>query len=131
MNPTGCAVLTVPHRNAYFSYDDTFVGHYRRYEIRELAGLLDSAGFSVTGIEKILGPVEKAAMLIATRLYAELSIRKPESRISPTISHPAALQCLDGLFEFANTVFMAIAWLDARIFPRTLSTVLLLTMVKV
>ncbi|MFZ3047271.1 MAG: methyltransferase domain-containing protein [Desulfatirhabdiaceae bacterium] len=130
MKPDGFAVLTVPHRMAYFSYDDVFVGHFRRYEIRELTGLLDSAGFSVTGIEKILGPVEKAAMLIATRLYVELSVRKPESHSSPAISHPAALQWLDGLFEFANTVFMAIAWLDARIFPRSLSTVLLLTMVK-
>ena len=129
MKPDGFAVLTVPHRNAYFSYDDVFVGHYRRYEIVALGALLNSAGFLVTDMEKILGPAEKAAMMLATRLYAAMDGRKPELHAMP--SAPSFLPWLFGsLFQWANIVFMAIAWLDARLFPKIMSTVLLLKIVK-
>ena len=34
--PSGSLVVTFPHRHFYFTYDDRFVNHYRRYEIPDV-----------------------------------------------------------------------------------------------
>ena len=34
--PSGTLIITVPHRKCYFTNDDYFVKHYRRYELSEI-----------------------------------------------------------------------------------------------
>lgn len=44
--PSGCLVITVPHRRCYFTNDDHFVEHYRRYEVHEIKRKLCSMGLN-------------------------------------------------------------------------------------
>jgi hypothetical protein len=59
-------MIIFPHRHFYFSHEDRFVNHYRRYEISEIVSLLADAGFCPVYIRKVLGLVEKMTMLFAT-----------------------------------------------------------------
>jgi SAM-dependent methyltransferase len=44
MKKDAVSVITVPHRKAYFSKQDILIGHYRRYDIQDLIGLLRKSG---------------------------------------------------------------------------------------
>lgn len=52
--PSGSLIITVPHRNCYFTNDDRFVNHYRRYELREIEGRLKSSGLRPVYMQKCL-----------------------------------------------------------------------------
>jgi SAM-dependent methyltransferase len=39
LTPNGIAVITVPHRKKYYTQQDKIIGHYRRYEIKDLKKL--------------------------------------------------------------------------------------------
>lgn len=42
--PNGSLIITVPHRKCYFSNDDHFVKHHRRYELFEIKSQLRVSG---------------------------------------------------------------------------------------
>ena len=42
--PSGCLIITVPHRKCYFTNDDAFVKHQRRYEFLEIKNRLRVSG---------------------------------------------------------------------------------------
>lgn len=128
--PAGSLVITFPHRNFYFTYDDRFVNHYRRYELTEMVGRLVEAGLQPVLIQKVLGPLEKIIMCTAVFCYA-LLLRKQSKGIGkspPPSSRP--LPVFLPLFKWINRILAAIVSLDARIMPRALSTVLLIKAVK-
>ncbi len=121
---TGLVAITFPHRNAYFAFDDRFVHHFRRYELAEMAAMLEEAGLHPVKIQKVLGPLEKVISLALTHAFAVLERRnrarpQKEKRGGP---NPVVIWT----FKWANRLAAAAVWLDARLVPRRWSTVLLL-----
>ncbi|MDF1591308.1 MAG: class I SAM-dependent methyltransferase [Desulfobacterales bacterium] len=124
MSPSGSLILTVPHRKLYYSNDDRFVNHFRRYEIFELEEKLKAAGLMPMHIQKVLGPLEKVTMSLVVFCFSKL--RKLNSKRVKAIPKYRAIQFFVPLFKWANRLFMGLVWLDARMMPRAFATVLLI-----
>jgi len=124
MKPSGYFIVTFPHRKFYFAMDDRFVGHFRRYEINEMLGRLKDAGFRPMTIQKVLGPLEKVTMCFVVLCFSIIQKRKPQKVKMPKKS--LMVNFLYSIFKWGNRYYAILAWLDARIMPRSLSTVLLI-----
>ncbi|MHB8138820.1 MAG: class I SAM-dependent methyltransferase [Smithellaceae bacterium] len=122
--PNGVLMVTFPHRHFYFSHDDRFVEHYRRYELSEMISLLAEAGFYPEYVRKVLGPLEKITMLAVTICASGLERLKRKGDIQEKQKCPSGM--IVNLFKWGNKLYAGIAWVDARIMPRALSTVLLI-----
>lgn len=123
MCPSGCLIVTVPHRKSYFSNDDRFVNHFRRYEIFELEERLKAAGLMPMHIQKVLGPLEKVTMSLVVFCFSKL--QKLNSKSVKATPNYRSIQFFVPLFKWANRLFMGLVWLDARVMPRALAAVLL------
>jgi SAM-dependent methyltransferase len=129
MTEKGSLILTVPHRRFYFANDDRFVGHYRRYEISELAEKLRDAGLEISVIEKVLGPLEKITMI--TVVFFASSLARFKRGNAKAMKNPLVkTKIIAPVFKMFNLFYAAIIWLDARIFPRRFASVILLKSVK-
>jgi len=124
MKQLGCFIVTFPHRKFYFAIDDRFVGHFRRYEINEMRDRLKEAGFKPVSVQKILGPLEKGTMCFAVLCFSIVQKFKPQKVKMAEKSLITTL--FTSIFKWANLFYAMLAWLDARIMPRALSTVLLI-----
>jgi SAM-dependent methyltransferase len=116
----GRLILTFPHRQAYFAEDDRFVAHLRRYEMPRMRDLILNAGLRPVVWQKVLGPLEKVTMWAAVLVYARMvPDRMPlgRGRLSGGV--------LRSWFVWVNLVYTALAWMDARLAPRSLAAVLL------
>ena len=122
--PEGGLILTFPHRHFYFSHDDRFVNHYRRYEIPEMISLLEEVGFYPVYTRKILGPLEKITMFVFTGCLSILHGLTGKDRAGEMKSKPSAL--VINVFKWFNLFYAGLAWVDARIMPMCLSTVVLI-----
>lgn len=122
LQPGGRLMMTFPHRRAYFSYDDDYVKHWRRYDWEDIAALLDETGFRPLYVRKVLGPLEKAVMSIAVRCFEGLT-RRPSAR-------PRRWQWLTPLWGVANAVASCIAAFDAWLIPQRWASVLLVVAQK-
>jgi SAM-dependent methyltransferase len=121
----GKLVVTFPHRKFYFMYDDRFVEHCRRYELHEMTERLEEARFSTENIEKVLGPLEKLTMLVTIGLLRVLIRLRPS--MATVADQPSGfVRALAPFFKWMNRGFACLAWADAKIWPRSLSTVLLI-----
>jgi SAM-dependent methyltransferase len=131
MHPQGHLILTFPHRKFYFSNDDRFVEHHRRYDLADMTKRLNLAGLKPLDIQKVLGPLEKVTMMLAVFCYERLHkfIDSKNEKDTDAKALPFA-SGLAFLFKWANRIFMLFAWLDARMWPRRLSTVLLINSIK-
>jgi len=125
-SPQGRLILTVPHRKCYFSYDDRYVKHYRRYELRDIESRLRAAGFKPIRIQKILGPLEKITMLGVVFLFSTLTKRKTSSHRGDKELKPGLRNFIVLLFKWINQFYKGYVWLDAKIMPRSFSTVILI-----
>ncbi len=122
--PEGILVVTFPHRHFYFAHDDRFVSHCRRYELSEMVSRMKEAGFLLVSIQKVLGPLEKLTMLCATicaSAWQKMTKKKDPGKIQKPFPKTLAI-----IFKQVNRLYVCLAWLDARIFPRALSTVLMI-----
>jgi ubiquinone/menaquinone biosynthesis C-methylase UbiE len=126
--PNGALVVTFPHRHFYYSHDDRFVNHYRRYELLEMASRLKDAGLHPVFVRKVLGPLEKITMLMVTVCISMLQGVGGKKRTSEQPSKPSGM--LIFFFKWANSLFAGLAWIDALIVPRALSAVLLIKAVR-
>ena len=124
IKPLGHFIVTFPHRKFYFAMDDRFVGHFRRYEINEMKDRLRDAGFSPMTIQKVLGPLEKVTMCFVVFCFS--MIQKFMSEKSNTPRNSVILNIFSLIFRLVNLYYAIFAWIDARIMPRILSTVLLI-----
>lgn len=124
----GSLVVTFPHRHFYFSFDDRFVNHYRRYELLEMERLLIKVGFDPLLIRKVLGPLEKMTMLMVTACISTLQRSRSRAQIRGKKSKPAGVMIR--LFQWTNRLYAGLARIDAVIMPRALSAVLLIKAVK-
>ncbi|PKN11027.1 MAG: hypothetical protein CVU70_00930 [Deltaproteobacteria bacterium HGW-Deltaproteobacteria-5] len=122
--PDGALIVTFPHRHFYFSHDDRYVNHYRRYELAEMISLLDEAGFRSEYVRKVLGPLEKITMLAVTICASSFESLKGKGDVKEKQKNPSVI--VVKLFQWGNKLYAGIAWLDALIMPRALSAVLLI-----
>ena len=128
IKPGGALVVTFPHRHSYFSNDDRFVNHHRRYELPEIVSRLKEAGLHPVVVRKVLGPLEKITMILVTGCIAILQGSGGKERTGGPQSRPAGI--LISLFKWASRVYAGLAWIDAVIMPRALSAVLLIKAVR-
>lgn len=130
MKTGGSLIVTFPHRRAYFAVDDRFANHLRRYELEEMKTRLDEAGLKTIEIEKVLGPLEKVTMMAFIASIPLFEYFRKENKNG--IKGKGAM--VSGFVVFAfrsiNRLFAALVWLDARMAPRRLSSVLLIRAVK-
>jgi len=119
----GQLIVTFPHRKIYFAADDRFVDHFRRYETEEMTRYLHQSGFQVVKLSKLLGPLEKLAMLTAVTFY-ELFRKK---RGSGSRELPAWLAAVfEKSFQLTNTFIMGPVWLEALLLPLSLASVVMI-----
>lgn len=126
---SGHFIITFPHRKAYFANDDRFVDHFRRYEYHEAAAKLKKAGFAVMGYQKVLGPLEKLTMCLVVFVYSLIRNRKTDGTSSRKADNRFSL--IAEIFKWFNLFYMGFVWLDAKVIPQNLSTVLLIKAKKI
>ena len=124
MKPSGQLIITFPHRKFYFAYDDHYVKHLRRYELPEMEDRLKAVGLSPVAIQKILGPLEKVTMWFVVSCFSLLEKYKPDKYKATGLSK--LMRIIAPFFRWANLIYAGLAWLDAKIMPRSLATVLLI-----
>ncbi len=123
MKKSGLLFITFPHRKVYFSVDDRFVHHYRRYELSEMEQKLSERGMKVLAIEKILGPLEKLTMAAVTACFGIIKNRRFPRGKGRWKGGPK--RTFLNFFRIANALYAALVRLDAVMMPRALSSVLL------
>jgi len=122
-DPDGEVIVTIPHRQCYFAYDDLYVGHFRRYERQDIRRLMQAAGCRIAVTEKILGPLEKPLMLTAVAIFRALTVKAVAKN---TRSPLYLLHVLQFCFRLVNTLLMGVVWLEARLLPVSFATVLMI-----
>ena len=127
----GILILTVPHKERYFAVDDRFVNHFRRYELIDILRKLETEGLSAVTLKKILGPLEKITMIIAVYIYSFLPERKSEAISYNKLRISNLLRTSLFAFKWINKIYSGIVWLDSRIMPRSLSSVILISAKKI
>jgi hypothetical protein len=128
MSPRGCLVLTFPHRRGYFAGDDRFVNHFRRYELDEMEANLKEAGLKTVEIQKVLGPLEKMTMLSVIFLISVFGRFWRGKRECGQETPSSGF--IVYVFRWLNRFYCAPVWLDARLAPKCLSSVLLIRAVR-
>lgn len=124
LKPSGHLIVTFPHRKFYFTYDDYFVKHLRRYELPEMEERLQTVGLSPVSIQKVLGPLEKVTMWSVVSCFSLLQkIRPNTSKANGPFNR---MSIVAPFFKWVNVFYAGLAWLDAKIMPRSLATVLLI-----
>lgn len=124
--PQGILIITVPHRRRYFGYDDRYVKHYRRYEFAEIKERLCAAGLQPIVIQKVLGPLEKITMLLVVYLFSILKKDKPVKRFHGQTLRLRLIDLMILAVKWSNRFYAGFVWLDAKIMPRSFSTVILI-----
>ena len=124
MKPSGQLILTFPHRKCYFAYDDHFVKHLRRYELSEMEDRLHAVGLSPVSVQNILGPLEKVTMWSVVVCFSLLKKFKPSRSKEKGLSNLPSF--VAPLFKWVNVFYAGLAWLDAKIMPRSLATIILI-----
>jgi ubiquinone/menaquinone biosynthesis C-methylase UbiE len=128
MQPSGALVLTFPHRHFYYAADDRFVRHVRRYELSEMMDRLREVGLKPVLVRKVLGPLEKITMLLAVHLYVMIQARRGRDRqLTVQESLP---RVMISVLKWSSRIYGILAWLDAKLMPRGLATVLLVKAIK-
>jgi SAM-dependent methyltransferase len=128
MKQGGSLILSFPHRRCYFARDDRYVNHLRRYELGEMEDRLREAGLNPVAVQKVLGPLEKITMFLvisAITIMQQLRFVKNDA-----VNPPWMWEIFIPLFRWINYFFCLPIWLDARIMPRSLSSVLLIKSIK-
>lgn len=120
----GRLIVTFPHRRDYFAIDDVFVGHYRRYDLRDMEEAMEAAGLRPVAVRKVMGPLEKMTMIIVAGCIRWAG----PSRLNPASiwDKSGPLSFMVSLFKWANGLYAAIVRLDAIMMPRRFASVLLM-----
>ena len=113
--PGGELLLTCPMRPELFGFDDSFVGHFRRYEKDKLIGRLRQKGLAGFHIEPVLGSLEKILMVALTRFLSFFPAGKGEN---PGNSSPGAVRviilALLPFYLFINYLLAFVVYQQAR-----------------
>jgi ubiquinone/menaquinone biosynthesis C-methylase UbiE len=63
LRKNGIAIITVPHRKKYFTYQDRIIGHFRRYEIEQITKLFEEYHLKCIRYFSVYGKLMKIAFL--------------------------------------------------------------------
>jgi hypothetical protein len=123
-------IMTIPHRRCYFAGDDRFVNHFRRYELDEMRAMLAAVGLKVVEVRKVLGPLEKISMVLFFMLLSFFNrFQGAKKGIQPGIKR-SWNGCPVVLFDWLNRLYCIPIWLDTRLTPISLSSVILIRAVR-
>jgi SAM-dependent methyltransferase len=122
----GCLIITVPHRKCYFTNDDYFVKHYRRYELSEIKSRLRASGLDPVQTKKVLGPLEKVTMILVVFLFTLIQKHNPDNNSAERDWVFRFMTFFAYLFKWTNLFYKGYVWLDAMIMPRSFSSVILI-----
>ena len=123
----GELVLTVPTRPELYGFDDSFVGHYRRYEKEKLRQTLSRLGFGGFQIESVLGKLEKWLMEPAIRLFSNLRREgQPETKQGSGVILRIAAWIFFPVYFLLNWLLAALVSLQARWTPSEKAVTLLI-----
>jgi len=119
LQPGGHLVITVPIHRYYYTFDDAYVGHFRRYEVRDLLRTLEACGFRIVKLRKVAGVLEKAATYVMARTFAFLSRRRSggDGRAR------AGQRWWFRPYRVGNTAWSYVCWLESKVTPLTLATI--------
>ncbi len=110
--------ISVPVHPYYYTFDDSYVGHFRRYRLGELTDALKARGFADIRVRKVAGVLEKLATYVMVRSFALLSKmgsgRSGLNRGRPWWSWP---------YKVGNTAWSYVCWLESKITPLAATTI--------
>lgn len=121
----GSLVITFPHRQFFFSFDDRFVRHFRRYELSEMISLLKDAGLKITKIAKVLGLLEKIIMVPTTFLIQKFQFIRPVQK-NNTAEGTFLFRVFLFFFKWLNGLLAILVWFEAKMVPLYYATVLII-----
>jgi SAM-dependent methyltransferase len=124
LSESGRLVVTFPHRRAYFSNDDRYVAHHRRYELQEMKEKLGAAGFETNCVKKVLGPLEKITMMLAVACISR-GKKSGGNIVASQSNRPLPLWLLLA-FDIGNRLYMGPVWLASIFLPLSFASVLLI-----
>ena len=124
--PSGSLIVTVPHRKCYFTNDDYFVKHQRRYEFSEIKNRLRVSGLDPVQTQKVLGPLEKVTMILVVFFFTIIQKHRPNKNIVKNGWTFRFITLFAFLFKWMNLFYQGYVWLDAKIMPRSFSSVILI-----
>jgi SAM-dependent methyltransferase len=117
LRPGGRLILTVPINPYLYTFDDRYVGHFRRYRLRELVETLEEIGFSGIRRTKVAGLLEKAATYAMVRLFARVDRSRQEQD---------GKRWWFALYRVFNYIWSYLAAWEGRVSPWRLITIVLL-----
>lgn len=115
LQPGGQLIITVPLHPYYYTFDDRYVGHFRRYRLPDLVSMLEAIGFRQLEIRKAAGVLEKVATYLMVRLFAHLERRGPRSGGSRWWFAP---------YKAFNDLWSHVCAWEARVTPMAFSTII-------
>lgn len=124
--PLGKLIVTVPHRKCYFTNDDYYVKHQRRYEIPEIKNRLRVNGLDPVQTQKVLGPLEKVTMILVVFFFTIIHQHSPDKNIEKNGWSFRFITLFAFIFKWVNLFYQGYVWLDAKIMPRSFSSVILI-----
>ena len=118
LRPGGSLILTVPCNPRYFTFDDAFVKHQRRYEIPALLDQLRRAGLEIVEVAKLAAVLEKVATLTLVRSFVFLHpLLAPFAGDRRGRGAGMLSRALLPLYVMANHVFAVAIRLEGRLMP--------------
>jgi SAM-dependent methyltransferase len=128
--PSGGLIITVPHRKCYFANDDAFVKHQRRYDFLEIQNRLRVSGLDPVQTQKVLGPLEKITMILVVFFFNIIQKHRPNKYSEKNGWSFRFITLFAFLFKWINLFYQGYVWLDAKIMPRSFSSVILIKSVS-
>ena len=124
--PSGSLIITIPHRKCYFTNDDYFVKHHRRYELSEIESRLRVSGLDPVQTEKVLGPLEKVTMMLVVFFFTIIHKHRFDRNSVKDGRNFPFITIFAIIFRWMNLFYQGYVWLDAKIMPRSFSSVILI-----
>jgi len=95
-------LITVPHRMKYFTTQDKLIGHYRRYEIKQIVNLFDKFNLDVVKIFGVYGQLMR---------ISDIQSLDPEKMEENLIK----LRNKFDTSKFFRIIWMIFVWIGAKI----------------
>lgn len=127
--PGGTMILTVPAHPYFYSFDDSFVKHERRYAVKSFMEQLRQTGFSDVKLHKVAGLLDKAALWCATKLYALFLDGKSKNTDKKAKGEGLTRLALP-VYKLLNFVFGGLVILESKITPLACTSVVMITASK-
>ncbi|HRK62354.1 MAG TPA: class I SAM-dependent methyltransferase [Candidatus Omnitrophota bacterium] len=120
--PGGNLVLTVPCHAYFFSIDDEFVHHVRRYDPAALCGELTRLGFTDIKIWPVTGILDKAAFVAAVAIFRIFSPKASKNNPQQKRKRHLVFSAIFPIYVVLNFIYAFLVKLEARIIPLAWAT---------